>query len=170
MRTLHRIIFSGCILSIFCLLAGCADQGIANFKKAVKYHQSGQSTLAEQQYKLALEKNPELAGAHLNLGLIYIENGLYDEAESSTRKAIEIYERTKGTFIRSSTWQQSLSLAYNNLGVIEMTRCKQAELSDDFATAKSHWKNGMIYFRKAIELDPLNSKAQSSIQAFENAY
>lgn len=151
-------------------IVGCDVQGIDNYNKGVKYQETGQTALAEQQYKIALQKNSDLAEAHLNLGLIYLNRGWYDGAEASTKKAVEILERTHRTLVEGSTWQQSLSLAYNNLGVVEIGRGAEKVSKLDFPTARIHWQNAMSFFRKAVELDPSNSQAQANIQRFKDAY
>jgi len=155
---------------IFTVLVGCEPQGFDNYNKGVHYQQAGQIDLAEQQFKIALQKNPEFAEAHLNLGLIYLNRGWYDGAEISTKKAVEILERTQRTWVEGSTWQQTLSIAYNNLGAVEIGRGIEVESQFDFATAKAHWEKAISFFGKAVELNPSNSVAQANIQRFKNAY
>ena len=145
-------------------------RGMENYNEGVKLQQDKKSGLAEQQFKLALKNNPDLAEAHLNLGLIYMENEWLDGAESSTKQAIAIFERTNKTYVEGSTVRQSLSLAYNNLGAIEMGRALEAENQRDISGARSHWQKGMNHFRKAIDLDSANAKAQGNIRRFGSAY
>lgn len=167
MRSLVVPAFGFCILTGF---GGCGVQGLGNYNKGVEYQQTGQIDLAEQQFKIALQKNSELAEAHLNLGLIYLNKGWYDGAEVSTKRSIEILELTRMTLVEGATWQQTLSIGYNNLGVIEIGRSIEAESQFDIAKAKVHWKKAMPFFRKAIELDPSNAQAQVNIKQFQNVY
>ena len=155
---------------ILAVLVGCSPQGLYDYNKGVQYQQTGQIDLAEQQFKIALQRNPEMAEAHLNLGLIYLNRGWYDGAETSTKKAVEILERTQRTWVKGSTWRQTLSIAYNNLGAIEIGRSIEVASQFDLATAKAHWEKAMTFFGKAVELDPANSQAQVNIQRFKNAY
>ena len=145
-------------------------RGMENYNEGVKLQQDNKIQLAEQQFKLALKNNPDFAEAHLNLGLIYIENGWLDGAESSTNQAIAIFERTNKTYVEGGTVRQALSLAYNNLGAIEMARALEAEKQRNISDARSHWQKGMNQFRKAIDLDSANGKAQGNIRRFGNAY
>jgi tetratricopeptide (TPR) repeat protein len=64
--------------------------GISAYNEGVQQMDSGQIILAEQQFKLALQRNPDLAEAHLNLGRIYLERGSLDGAQIETEKAVHI--------------------------------------------------------------------------------
>jgi tetratricopeptide (TPR) repeat protein len=162
--TLFLIVYSTSFTSI------TNDDGIEEYNKGLGYQETNQITLAEQQYKLAIQKNPNLAEAYLNLGLIYLNNGWLQGAEEMTLKSISIFESSNKTIVSGNTPQQSLSIDYNNLGAIEMAKALQYETNYDYSSAKYHWKNGIVYFNKAIQLDPTNSKAQSNINRFSNAY
>lgn len=171
-RSLKIILFIFVCICIFVVLAivGYREEGLYNYNEGVKFQQTGQIELAEQQFKLALEKNPKLAEAHLNLGMIYIDRGWYEGGEKSTLQAIKIFEQTKETFIEGSTWKQPLSIAYNNLGVIEIARGINKESDFDYLKGKTYWEKAMSFFHKAVELDPSNSNAQGNINRFKDAY
>jgi tetratricopeptide (TPR) repeat protein len=111
---------------IVLVIAVYEKSGVSPYNQGVQHLQAGETTLAEQEFKLALARNPNLAEAHLNLGLIYRQVGWLDGAETETRKAIEIFERTHQTIVAGETWQQSLSVAYNNLGALELARGVEA--------------------------------------------
>jgi len=171
-RSLKIILFvfvSICILVILAIV-GYREEGFYNYNEGVKFQQTGQIELAEQQFKLAIEKNPKLAEAHLNLGMIYIDRGWYEGAEKSTRQAISVFEQTKETFVEGATWKESLSIAYNNLGVIEIAKGINEESGLDYLKGKNHWEQAMSFFHKAVELDPSNSNAQGNIKRFKDAY
>ena len=147
-----------------------SDDGISEYNKGVEYQETNQLSLAEQQFKLAIQKKPNLAEAYLNLGLIYINDGWLEGGEEMTLKSISIFKSTNVTIVVGSTLQQSLSTAYNNLGVIEIQRAAKFETNYNYSSAKNHWEKGMQYFYEAVRLDPMNSKAQSNINKFSNAY
>jgi len=151
-------------------LSVLAIPGIEEYNKGVHYQQSGQNELAEQQYKLAVQKNPDLAEAYLNIGLIYTDRTWFDGGELMIKKCIEILNRTGKTLVEGNTLNQTLSIAYNNLGVIAIARALQAEMKFNYALARQYWKVGMAHFRIAVELDPMNSQAQANIQNFGSAY
>lgn len=73
------------------VLVGCdllLTDSQRHYNKGIRYQETNQFALAEQQYKIALQKNPELAVAHLNLGALYFNKGWYDGAETSFKKAV----------------------------------------------------------------------------------
>ena len=157
-------------LSLFIIIAIFRDSALDHYAKGVKYFESGQIGLAEQQTKIALQKDSELAEAHLNLGVIYERKGWYDGAVESTRRGLEILERTQKTCVEGSSWQQTVSRAYGNLGVCEIKKAAIAESQSDRDRAKDHWILAMGHFEKAVELDPTNASAQSNLRQFKNAY
>lgn len=144
--------------------------GLSEYNQGLHYQQTNQDELAEQQYKLAIQKNPDLAEAYLNIGVIYIERTWFDGGEQMTNKCIDILNRTRKTLIKGNTLNQTLSIGYNNLGVVAMGRALQAETKFNYVLARQYWKAGMSHFHKAVELDPMNSQAQASIQNFKDAY
>ena len=157
-------------IALWATCMGCGEKGFSEYNKALEYQASGKLDLAEQEYKIALQKNPGLAEAHMNVGVIYLERGWLDGAEESTKKAIDIFEKTQKTWIKGSSWQQSLAVAYNNLGMVEINRAGQAERESIKDNAKSHWKVAMSCFEKAVELDSSNSQANANVVKFQNAY
>jgi len=157
-------VFQGSSLSVL------GTSGIEEYNKGVHYQQSSQTELAEQQFKLAIQKNPDLAEAYLNIGLIYIDRTWFDGGEQMTNRCIEILNRTRKTLVEGSTLNQTLSIGYNNLGVVAMGRAFQEETKFNYVLARQYWNVGMSHFRKAVELDPMNSQAQANIQNFGSAY
>lgn len=159
------------IIAVILIIYGVSyEPGLREYDKGLKYQETNQLTLAEQQYKIAIQKNPDLAEAYLNLGVIYIENGWYNGAERMIKECITILQRKNKTIVEGYTLDQILSIAYNNLGTICMGRALQAEININISLARDQWKSGMEYYRKAIELDPMNSQAQANIELYKNAY
>lgn len=89
-----------------------------------------------------VRKSPSLAYARNNLGVIYMEEGMLDEAERELRAAIRLkpdHER-----------------AYNNLGMVFVQRGRPAEAEEAFKAAlalrpdnaKAHNNLGVIYVRQ----------------------
>lgn len=117
--------------------------GIDEYNKGLQYQQSNQIDLAEQQYKLAIDRNQNLAEAYLNLGLIYLNHTWYDGAEAMTSKSVEVFKKNGYSIVEGGSLNQSLSIAYNNLGVIYMGRALQDETRGDYSGAKRRWKVGM---------------------------
>lgn len=139
------------------------------YNQGVQHQQANQTDLAEQQFKKALKKNPNLAEAHLNLGLIYLQRNWYDGSVASTKKAIALLEKSKKTVIDGQTYTQVISLAYNNLGAVELAKYIDATAALKPAAAKAHAKAAMTWFQKAVKLDPGNSQAHGNIQRLKSA-
>lgn len=150
-------------------LVGCGVKGMENYNAGVQYQQAGQVDLAEQQYKIAIQQNPELGEAYLNLGLIYINKQWFDGALQNTQKAIEIFNRTKNTYIEGSSLIQTLAIAYNNLGIIEMNLIEQAGANISMDDLNAKWDSAISHFQSAINLDPQCAEANSNLSKFTNA-
>lgn len=140
------------------------SSGIKDYNRGVYYQQAGQMELAEQQFKIALSRNPDLAEAHINLGVVYLNRGWDEGAEASTQKGIGLLEGTQTTTVKGSTSQEVLSLGYNNLGAIELNRYVATILQLDTNSAEAHRQKALTLFNQAVTLDPSNSFAQGNIQ------
>lgn len=138
------------------ILSGCDEllgvKGMTQYNAGVEYLGSKNYSGAEQKFKLALKENPELAEAHLNLGLIYMETGWNEGAKQETEAALAIFERTNQTIVEGSTVEQSKAMAHNNLGAI-------ASRIGDLTEAKSQYE-------MAVQLDPTNAQAQANLKSF----
>ena len=166
--SIKGLVLCSCMLAA---LTGCGETDLDHYNKGVNLMgQPGQTELAEQQFKLALQKNPELAEAYLNLGAIYLRQGLLEGAESNTGKAISILERTKRTYVEGSTWNQTASIAYLNLGLIEINKALAAELKSDKDLARNHMLMALAPFKRAVDLDPGNLKAKANLERFKEIY
>jgi tetratricopeptide (TPR) repeat protein len=117
---------------------------------------------AEQQFKIAIDKDHDFADAHMNLGFYYLRTGSLEVAENETKDAIEIYERTHQTKIEGARWEQSLSIAYNNLGAIAVDK-----IAKDPSDAVSLLQEGLADFRKSLELDPKNAQARVNLEKLQ---
>jgi Flp pilus assembly protein TadD len=60
------------------------------FDQALRLHQAGQLSQAEQIYRQILDEQPQHPGATHYLGVITYQNGRYDVAEELIRKAIAL--------------------------------------------------------------------------------
>jgi tetratricopeptide (TPR) repeat protein len=135
-------------------ISGCdmldGEKGLTEYNKGVEFMGAKNNGGAEQQFKMAIAANPDLAEAHLNLGNLYMETGWWEGAQKETETSLAIFERTQKTLAEGSTLAQSESVAYNNLGAIASHNGKADE-------AKKH-------FEKAVELDPNNAQAHANLK------
>jgi hypothetical protein len=65
--------------------AGCQSADVASFKEGVEQSKSGNPREAAQAYMAALDANPGLIEARLNLGSLLYKRGLYAQAEREFR-------------------------------------------------------------------------------------
>ena len=126
------------------------------FNKGLRFDKESKYERAEDYFQRALRVNPSHADAHLALGAIYLKTGELEEAERSIFRALEALARSG---LRGPYYKKNLSLAYNNLGVVEEKRILQAIERQDFIAAESHLTNSRALYQEAMEHDPQNELA-----------
>jgi tetratricopeptide (TPR) repeat protein len=75
----------------------------AHFSLGNLFLRKGELQKAEEQYLLALEKNPSVRRAHLNLGYIYFNEGNYLLAEKEFSEEIKLYPQHEKAYNNLST-------------------------------------------------------------------
>ena len=130
------------------------------YNKGLAYEQAGRYDRAEQQFKRAIRVNPTMAEAHLALGAVYLKAGRIDEAEATTLIALVTLPRSQ---LWGSSYRNTLSMAYNNMGVVEEWRAVREVLEFDLTDAEAHRANAESLYRNALELDPRNSLAWDNL-------
>ena len=131
------------------------------YNRGLAYEQEGRYDRAEKKLQQALRKNPVMSKAHLALGAVYLKTGRIDEAEVSLLKVI-------GTLPRARSWGSvysgTLSMAYNNLGVVEEMRAVKAIYRSDLIAAEAHRLESRSLYQSALEIDPHNSLAWDNLR------
>jgi len=98
-----------------------------------------------------------MAEAYLALGAIYLKTGRIEEAEASTLRVIETLPRSQ--LLRGAAYKKTLSMAYNNMGVVEEMRATKAVLNCNLTAAETHRQESSSLYQNALEIDPHNSLA-----------
>jgi Flp pilus assembly protein TadD len=93
----------------------------ANYNAAIQAAKSGETDQAITLFKDISAKNPKFSNAHTNLGLLYLKNKKYQDAENEFRTAIEL--------------DDSDAVAYNHLGIIMRENGKFSEARDMYSKA-----------------------------------
>ena len=118
------------VLLIFCnrryFDIGFQNISQTHFNQALAYEQQGNLQLAEQEYRAALEENPNSATTLNNLGFIQYRTGRLNDAFSNFNRAIQA--------------DSKFAEAYNNLGLV-------LEAQNDLAQAE-------LYYKKALNINP----------------
>ena len=104
---------------------------VETIRKAVRDHQAGRLTEAEQQYQLVLKSEPDKSVALYSLGLLFLQTSRYKEAVELVNKAIAKNPQVP-------QFHNTLGLAFESLGRFEeaMAAYRQAVLlKHDYAEA-----------------------------------
>lgn len=162
---MRTIIISLLLLVPLLAFTGCSttDPGENEFNKGIEAERFDKLDLAQQLFEEALQKNPKLAEAHINLGLIFIKKKSYDRAWEETTTGLEIIKETKTTIVMGGTWQEQASLAYNNLAKIVFDKAIAAFQDGDSENTQHHKDHAISLLQQAIELSPENELATQSL-------
>ncbi|OQY19916.1 MAG: hypothetical protein B6I36_02945 [Desulfobacteraceae bacterium 4572_35.1] len=160
-----HILYSLILLLIF-LTASCGTTkpGEDEYNKGIEANKEDKIELAQQLFKQAIEKNPKLAEAHINLGQTYIKLHDFEQGWAETLKGLELATTTKTTIIRGSTWQEQAALANNNLAKIVFDRAIKACSSGNLAEQQRYKDEALIYMQQAVELAPENETIEKNFK------
>jgi tetratricopeptide (TPR) repeat protein len=159
---MKKVLLLAVVSSVLC---ACEPDEMDRYNKGVEFQKDGKLSDAEVEYKGALKINPNMAEAYLNLAGIYLGKDWYEGSIECSKKAIDIFERTKHTSIdgQLQSFPEVLSAAYNNLGAAQMGLIEDLkEKSPELAFEK--WKEIIDNLKKAIEIDPQNAEAQTNLK------
>lgn len=131
------------------------------YNKGLTYEQEGRYDRAEKKFQQALRRNPVMAKAHLALGAVYLKTGRIEEAETSLLKVIETLPRAK---LWGATYNETLSMTYNNMGVVEEMRAVKAVYRLDLTAAETHRLESRSFYQSALEIDPYNYLAGNNLR------
>ena len=138
----------------------------------------GRKDEAEEQYRLAIKADPNLAGAHNNYANLLRNEGRFSEAEKEVRIALDIdpldpnYLGTLGDILADEGWLDESEKEYK-------FALEHSDKMDDSAKSEIHNNLGWVYakkelfanakdeFFKARTIDPRNIKAIRNLRAVE---
>ncbi|MDY0191374.1 MAG: hypothetical protein RBR22_11635 [Desulfuromonas sp.] len=166
MNTVMRTL---CAITLSLLIVSCGSNvtGEAEYNKGIEAINADKIELAQKLFIQATQINPQLAEAHINLGLVYIKTHQLDKAWDETQKGLNIINTSKSTIVRGSSWQEQAALANNNLAKIVFDKAIHARKSGDLIASESLQKEALTYLKTAIEMAPENELIQKNISYIE---
>lgn len=114
-------------------------EAVAEFTRAVDMLKSGQRGVALQLFQHMLTRYPQLAGVHVNIGIIQIQDGKTEDAIATLNRAIQINPA-------NAVAHHHLGIAYRQAGKFNdaKTAYLQAlKINPDYANA--HLNLGILY-------------------------
>lgn len=152
------------VLTALLFTTGCSNSpGEQEFNKGIEAERADKLDLAQELFEIALEKNPNIAEAHINLGLIYIKKKDYDRAWKETNIGLEMAKESKTSIVMGGTWEDQAALAYNNLAKITFDRAIEAHYAGDLDKRQKLKNKTISLLEQAIELSPEHELAIKSL-------
>lgn len=143
-------------------------KGGAEYNQGVEHLRQGQTDQAKEQFRLALEKNPQLGEAHIQMGSIDYQAELFDQAEQSLKQGIQLIETAGKTSLEKITWEEVLAGAYLLLAATEYAQGVEALLQrDEAAVRDTKWSLARQHLEHAAELDPKNKEIKEDLEKMQ---
>jgi len=112
---------------------------MAAYKNAVSAMKNGQTDSAVSQFSAITQTHPNLAGPFINLGIIYISKGRYEDAEKNLLQATTIKPN-------DAIAQTHLGIAYRNQGKFDEAKVAyDVALKVDPKYPFAHLNAGILY-------------------------
>ncbi|MDD2556825.1 MAG: hypothetical protein PHH87_00915 [Desulfuromonas sp.] len=115
---MRKIFYITLVVASIFFLAACTQPWEQAYNQGVKSFNEGNTEQARSSFLKALEENPQLAEAYLNLGRIDIQLADYASARDNTLKALSLLQEHKKTIRSGSSWTLQAALACNNMASI----------------------------------------------------
>lgn len=130
-----------------------------HFRRGIIFAGQQRLTKAEEEFKLALEKNQNMGEARLNLGIIYMTQGLLDAAEREFLQAKDLLSQNPPKLLPNTTQNQALSLCLSNLAAVYAMRTSEAIQILDRQDAKNYYLKAKEFADEAMRLDGTNVRS-----------
>ncbi|MBI4368709.1 MAG: tetratricopeptide repeat protein, partial [Elusimicrobia bacterium] len=131
-----------------------------HFRRGVIFAGQQKLTRAEDEFKKAIQKNPDLGEAKLNLGIIYMTQGLLNAAEKELLEAKDLMERRQPTLLANMTQNQAISFCLSNLAGVYAMKTSEAIQVLARAEAKDYYAKAKQYADQSVQLDGTNVRSQ----------
>jgi len=121
-------------------------------------------------YQRAIELEPELVGAHVNLGSVYDELGRLDDALHSYNRALELdpdEDRTLcnmgNVFFKKRQYEQAIEYFDRALEVNPQSQLAHYNMAILFADSQIY-REAIVEFQKAVDIDPNSDLGRRSAE------
>lgn len=142
-----------------------------------EFYKNDQDEQAVKSFQEAIRLNPDLAEAHLRLGMAYAALERKPEADDAYRKAVELFKKQVQADPKDADSFFYLGEAHSFLHQDEeaarayrqATRLKPDDEESFFQLGKAetklaHYPEAVAAFQKALELDPNDSRASDGLE------
>ena len=133
------------------------DQALNAYEIGYQLYRRGDFSAAEQQWKTAIELEPNLIKAHYWLGKLYREMGRLNESTYHWEEVLRLQNLIHDRRLALGTQNND----YPALDQIKMTRDREKKASEAFARGKQflsegHWDAAVAEFKSAVTLFSAN--------------
>lgn len=131
---------------------------------------ANQLQVAAASYERAIELEPELVGAHVNLGSVYDELGLLDDALHSYQAALELEPNEDRTlcnmgnvFFKKRQYEKAIEYFDKALEVNPKSQLAHYNMAILFADSEIY-REAIAEFQKAVDIDPNSDLGRRSAE------
>src|SRR5665648_66205 len=131
-----------------------------HYKNGYEYFLQGKYEMAEQDYKKAIELNPNFENAHYWLGKVYTQTGVYDQAIEQWKEVLRInpgnqyaFRNLLDSFKSTSRVQSNGASAYLEEGIKIIGNPEEYLFKGD-APSVSNLLSAIPYFKRAAGIEP----------------
>ena len=135
-----------------------------HFRRGVIFAGQQRLTKAEEEFKMAIGKDTSLGEARLNLGIIYMTQGLLDAAEKELLQAKDLLTQKEPRLLGNMTQNQTLSFSLSNLAAVYAMRTSEAIQVLERAQANYYYAKAKQYADESVRLDADNVRSAELIR------
>ncbi len=152
------------------ILSDCPDSAAANFVKGLQSERAGDIDGAISFYLRSLQKEPDFAAASGNLGLLYMQKGMHDEAAVALTKGLAgvqatAYHKAMGRLMADKKFYP---LAQYHYGQALLAQPADADLlagQAEIYTAQGQTDRAIDEYRRTLLLEPGHEQSAAGLAA-----
>ncbi|HDS08725.1 MAG TPA: tetratricopeptide repeat protein [Firmicutes bacterium] len=126
--------------------------------------------LAITKFNSAINLDPSIGEAYLNIGLCYLRKGDYDQCERNSKEAINTFRKYKKVIASGQTLQELIAICYLNMGLSYIGKARDAADAGDTGKADIYHKTALEHFKKGMEEAPSYQKIKDAHETYKTSY